>query len=610
MPYIVMEALTLSGITFYKDDTIETIQQLIALREESHPDRLFIEVLGSFPSTYYSTNPKHWMELFHRLSLDDKTITLQQMDIYLKKIRLETSITAKAYTLEEWKSVPEELQPIYSPDGDTFTEWRILGVANEDSTILNVPPPVTVNIPASKIPLVQRKSLFETYHPYEVLDFRVTEAPIDVTDSVKLFYFPGLTDSTPNNIQALAGNIEKNRAEYKALISLNAPSYQKSAIVKAVWEIPLISTKFRMPYVQFEQMFYRLTLSKTTPYVGMFTAKTESLRHKFYVEDPKQKIAHLSPALVKGWLNSTMPQRPRPTLLLYCGDSSTVFDHISLTESKIVIHVHRNKENKENEEELRKSMVKWISSLDSILPFLDANDLDESRWELTDLSMVITYKDSIETLNRNRINCLQSIFGVQDDSFRLLRAEHTSQNITAQLLQAYQILEDYDGQPNPQYLSDEMQIGVDEASRIINELKELSENNFKFERALRDYPTLKFFAKEAVIQHVTHSDRVLRYVDILRYVLTQTNEEIISICPEDLHVVQAVSSVPQQAFDIEDLDLEGFEINLEGYELDEPTEVVSNIGATANTAPKKTNNSNHSRIGKRIRVFPRTIKEI
>lgn len=587
MPYIVMEPLTISGIEFYRDDTIETIQQLIALREESHPDRLFIEVQGSFPSTYYSTNMKHWMELFDRLSLDGKTITLQQMDIYLKKIRVETSVVPKAYTLDEWRAVPEELKPIYSPDGDTFTEWRILGVADENSVILDIPPPATIVFPAKKIPVVQPKSLFETFHPYEVIDFRVTEAPSDVSDSVKLVYFSALTDSTPANISALSGNIEKLRSEFKSLLSLRAPSYQKTSILKVAWEIPLIGTKFHIPYVQFEQMFYGLTLSKDVPYVGMFTSKSEALRHKFYVENPKEKIPHMAPSLLKAWLNTTMPQQAQPTLLIYRGDATNSFDHMIITKSKIIVQVHRSKDNKDSEEKLRKIMMEYLNMLDSIIPFLDKNDIDETRWELNDLSMIVTYKDEIETLNRNRVNCMQSMFGIHEDGFQLLRAEHTSQNISAQLLQAYQLLNDYEGQPTAKYLADEMSITDANAQQLINEIQDLISNNFKFERALKGYPTIKFFAKQVVVQHAIKSERILKYIDILRYVLTETNPEINAICPEDLSVVQAVSSVPQQA--VADLgDFEDIELDLEGLVLDEPEEVVSNIGlAVAPSAPKK-----------------------
>jgi hypothetical protein len=585
-----MEALTLSGITFYKDDTIETIQQLIALREETHPHRLFIEVLGSFPSDYYSKNPNHWFELFERLSNNGTTVSQQQLDIYLKKIRLESSVVAKEYTLEEWKTMPDELRAIYEPDAETFTEWRILGVDSAKSSILDIPPSANINIPSYKIPIIQNKSLFETYHPYEVLDFRITHVPEDATDAIKRVYFPNLTDSTPLNIQNLASNIEKERKEYKQLISLNAPSYQESSIIKVKWRIPLISTKINMPYTQFEQMFYGITLSKDTPYICMFTNKSEAMRHKLYVEDPKKKKPYLSINFIRNWLLTTLPQRRKPTLLIYRGKSTTIFDRISITDSDIIIDVRRNKESKETEQEMKEYMMKWLKSLDSIVPFLNENDISESRWELENLSIISTYAEPIEFLNYGRVNCLQSIFGAHENGFRLLRAEHSSQNVSSQVIKAYQILNDQEGIPTPDFLANEMQITNNEAQALIREINTLEETNFNFERVLKEFPMINFFPTEVVIQNVSNPERILRYVDILRYVLTQTNEEITNVCPEDLQSVQAVSAVPQNAVISEEDEEPEFTLDLEDYEpdeiIEEELEQGSNIAATMAPQPR------------------------
>ena len=600
-----MEALTLSGITFYKDDTIETIQQLIALREESHPDRLYIEVLGSFPSTYYSTNPKHWMDLFNRLSVDGATVTQQQMDIYLRKIRLESSVVAKAYTLDQWKAVPEELTAIYKPDGDTFTEWRILGVDTEQSFILDVPPPATINIPTYKIPVPQPKSLFETYHSYDTLDFRVTIASDSANESVKRVYFPSLTDSTPPNIQALSGNIEKTRQEYTALLALNAPSYEKSSVIRLKWRIPLISTKIHMPYVQFEQMFYGLTLSKDVPYVGMFTAKTESLRHKFFVEDPKKKVPYINPKLIRVWLNNTMPQERTPTLILYRGESSNVFDRISINKHDIVLDIRRDKSNKKTKEELKKYIMEWLTSLDAIIPFLNTNDIEESRWEVEDSTVIASYAKPIEILNRNRVNCLQSMFGVQEDGFRLLRTEQTSQNVSTQILQAYQLLKEENSQA---YLMSEMKISESESQKLIKDIEDLTETNFNFDRALRKYPVVQFFAKEIVVQHAVNSERTLRYIDILRYVLTESNDEIQNICPEDLRVDNAVSVVPQQEVVIPEDNEDGFEFDFEGVELYEPDEEVVEE-PVSNAAPRKRTIAVQQEVSKSYGYFHERLKK-
>ena len=51
-------------LSFFPDDTIETVRQHVALAKKTHPDRLFIQVQVELPKDYYSTNPKRWMDLF------------------------------------------------------------------------------------------------------------------------------------------------------------------------------------------------------------------------------------------------------------------------------------------------------------------------------------------------------------------------------------------------------------------------------------------------------------------------------------------------------------------------------------------------------------------
>jgi hypothetical protein len=65
---------TATSVTFFEDDTIETVRQSIALAVNSHPDRLFIEVKANLPKDYYATNPKNWTDLFLRLSFDGMRI--------------------------------------------------------------------------------------------------------------------------------------------------------------------------------------------------------------------------------------------------------------------------------------------------------------------------------------------------------------------------------------------------------------------------------------------------------------------------------------------------------------------------------------------------------
>ena len=76
---------TLQSVTFFEDDTIETVRQHVALAVGSHPDRLFIEVKASLPKDYYATNPLHWTNLFLRLSGDGKRILADSLKTYIKQ---------------------------------------------------------------------------------------------------------------------------------------------------------------------------------------------------------------------------------------------------------------------------------------------------------------------------------------------------------------------------------------------------------------------------------------------------------------------------------------------------------------------------------------------
>ena len=54
---------SLQSVSFFEDDTIETVRQTVALAVNSHPDRLFIDVKAVLPKDYYATNPKNWYSL-------------------------------------------------------------------------------------------------------------------------------------------------------------------------------------------------------------------------------------------------------------------------------------------------------------------------------------------------------------------------------------------------------------------------------------------------------------------------------------------------------------------------------------------------------------------
>jgi hypothetical protein len=544
-----MQTIPISGtgrsVSFYPDDTIELVRQSIALAAGTHPDRLFMEVKTTLPKEYYSTNPNQWTELFFRMSYDGERIRPEVLKTYITQKRPGLTIVEREISKEDWDAYDESLKPIFDPDTD-FDEWRILGVDPAKSFILPLPPRDLKDLPERVRPFPQIQSLFETFHGYPISEVRIALVPETATALVKLNYFPRFRPDTPNDIRTLEPTIDAARREFGRLMSLDTPKHQAVSIVRAKWYIPLISTRITAPRTRFEQIFYGLTVSKDTPYIGYFTAKTETMRHKFYVENPKEKKPFLAVPMWKGWLSSTMPQRRRPTLLLYRGTSRTSFDRIAISDKDITVDVRREKDSKESLEELRTSVAAWIQTLDAVVPFLKSTDLDAPRWDLNDLSAVATYPKEVKEFDMRRFPCLQRLFGFQNDTFRLLRAElYSSADIPADEVRAFQILTQDDAERTPEYLSEQMGIPMGRATDLLDTLaRRVDEVNY--DKTLKAYPTIKFSAKEVIVKFVSNLERTLHYADLLRHVLTSDAADVDDVCPRRMEKVAAAAVIPQK----------------------------------------------------------------
>jgi hypothetical protein len=539
---------TLQSVTFFEDDTIETVRQYVALAVGSHPDRLFIEVKASLPKDYYSSNPIRWTNLFLRLSLDGKRITADSLKTYIKQTRPSAGIVEKEITREQWEDHDEYLQPLFDAETD-FEEWRVLGVEEVKSFALPLPPR-DLALQAASRPALQLQSLYETHHPYDVTEIRATPAPDGASPNILLNYYPRLRTDTPPNIESLRSTLTATQTQLTNLLALETPKHQTLSIVRAKWYIPLVSTRFTAPRTRFEQIFYGMTVSETTPYVGYFTAKTETTRHKFYCEDTRAKKPILDIPMWKSWTSNTMPQRRIPTLLLYRGKSRVSFDRIAVTDRDIIVDVRREKDSTDTLEELRKGVMEWMETLDALVPFLTMSDVGLDRWELSDLSVVATYSKEIREFDMLRFPCLQKVFGFQNETFRLLRAEHTSDDIRPEELQALQILNQEDSEKTPEYLAKEMNLSPAEASELFTSVLERSEE-LNLEKSLKAYPTINFSPKEVIIKFVTDLDRTMKYVNILRHVLTSDSADVDSVCPKRMERVVANVAIPQQEIQIE-----------------------------------------------------------
>ena len=557
-------------LSFFPDDTIETVRQHVALARNTHPDRLFIQVQVELPKDYYSTNPKRWMDLFFRMSYGKNLIKKEILEAYVSHVRLGTGVTPRDVTLEDWKSVEDFLVPLFDPPSD-FKELRILGVAEDKSVILPIPVK-EVNLPEAFRPIPSRQVLFDSVHREECVSIMAEELDTD-SDIIRQVYFPFFQSSTPPNIENLRIPINTAHTQLKSLLKLKAPKPTNTAILRAKWYIPLISTIFTAPRTRFEQIFYGLTVSPETPTISFFTSKSETTRHKFYVKDPKRKEPFLDVSMWKAWTTNTQPQRRLPTLLLYRGKSRISFDRIAITNKDITISTWRSKDSKETLEELKETTLKWLKSLDAVMPFLVETDLDLSRWVLNDMTTIVSYAKEISEFDMRRFGCLQNVFGFQDNTFRLLRADHSS-NIPLEVLRAYTILQKGDS------LESELGISPEEAASLTEKVKALEEDeNFNLEKATSGYPTITFSSKDVMIKFVTNLDRVLDYASLLRYVLTSDKAEVNEVCPRRLETVEASVGIASQNVEIEDeFDMSAFAEDIE--QVVQPEE-------TSNAAPEQ-----------------------
>jgi hypothetical protein len=539
---------TSQSITFLEDDTIEVVRQWTALAVGSHPDRLFLMVKGKFPGDYYSSNPKRWTDLFHRLSYDGKVIPIKVLENYVHNIRA-VNTTAQEVTLEEWESREEEfLKPIYHSDDD-FEEYRILGVDEAKSFAMPIPP-TDIPLQSARIPIPSVQSLFETFHSYEVVDIQAIEVEDSFSETIKLNYFPFMKPDTPPTIETLRPSLQANQTQIQKLLDLHVPAHEKLSVIRAKWYVPFISTHFTSPRARFEQMFYGLTVSKETPYIGYFTSKSETMRHKFYCEDPKTKQPLLDTSMLKGWLNASFPQRRRPTLLLYRGSTRGSFDRIAITPTDITFSIFRGKDSTETLGDMRDSLKRWFLTLDAIVPFVMLSDIADERWEIGETSALAQYAKEVREFDMHRFPCLRNVFGFQQDTFRFLRTENSSQELSPREIQAYQILNSDDSENSVEYLAKQMDISIAEANELFASIQSKAED-INVERAIRLYPTIKFTNKEVIVKFVSNLERTLHYVDILRFVLTTDSEEVDTVCPRRMEEIAPVAIIPQQEIDIE-----------------------------------------------------------
>jgi len=542
-------------VSFFGDDTIDTIRSKLI---DVHPNRLFILVGLKLPGDYYAKDPRRWEALFDRISFNGKPIEQEIFTEYQKNWRVPaTAIPFKAYDRSEWMNKPDELRPLF--ESAEFMEYRIFGVAEDMSFILplaDLSPPLTARISAEKYPLPELSKLFTSFYKEEqFVNFKV-QPYVDKYENVAPIYFPLLTSRTPGVLPAEEiALISRKTNLLDSLLKLKVPQPISISIIRTRFYIPWVETNLGASIrTRFEQIFYGLTVSKKVPYIGIYTSKDHVSRHKFFTEDAKEKEPYLDMSMWNAWW-SIKPSRSIPTLILLRGKSRHHFDRIAITEVDMVISTYRSEGNTETEQELRASTQEWLLSLDAVLPFLSEADIHPDRWELQDMSYVATYSDQMDSFNLLRLNCLNTIFDMPDkdkSQFSLLRTDRSTSGLSAVEVKIIQMLKN---RLDIDTVAEELSISKQNATALVDRVRIRVQEDPKLEeKSFRGYPTLQLSGETILVSSVSNLERSLQYSNILRFILSDPDSEVLNeICPKRVERVAAESAVvPTTEVDEED----------------------------------------------------------
>ena len=533
------------SVSFFEDDTIDIVRQRIAVSLNTHPDRLFILIGLRLPANYYTSDPRRWEALFERLSYNGQPIEKDSFEEYLRMYRLPNlGISFHSYDRIEWMSYPDSLKAIHSPESD-FIEYRIFGVTEDKSFILPIDFTSTVitRIPSARLPVPEITKLVSTLYDTGIIESFTVRIYDESAEQYINFYYPLLRSVTPQQVSEESIRlIQKNTDLLSGLLKLDVPEPTHLTFVRTRFYLPWVNTDFGTAIrTRFEQMFYGLTVSKDTPYIGFFTSKDQVSRHKFYVDNPETKKPFLDKEVWASWWSLTKPARNIPTLVLYRGTTKHNFDRIAITSRDLVISTHRSDDNTDSLKELKKSAFSWLKSFDSIMPFIDEKDFQEERWELQDLSFLAKYDTKIDDFDLLRFQCLSSIFDIADKTksqFSLLRTDHENSGITSIEAKLLQMIRDGTSL-RAETISEDLSIPVGEAQLLIRRIEDRLEEDPKLvDKAFRGFPTFRVGPNFILTSSVNSYEYPLKYANILRYILSNPDaKELDKLCPKRMERV-------------------------------------------------------------------------
>ena len=538
-------------ISFFPDDSIDTVRQYIGDVANVHPDRLFITVTLQRPSTYFKDDPRRWEALFQRLSYLSGSILRAPFQVYQSQTRMpSTAVPYEDYGAEEWKHHPEDLMPIYAPAED-FKDQLIFGTSSEALSYVlpyEYDTALTSKIPAAMYPIPDKTALVTTLYPRieDILEFTYTTYESSA-DTSKPVYFPFLQSTTPEQIpEANIQLLRDNTRRLSQLLDLTVPE-SKLSILRANFRIPLVETDFGSAVrTRFEQMFYGLTVSESIPSISFFTSPSENARHKFYVKDSRNKMPQ-NLARWQRWWSVSKPTNARPTLVLYRGESNDNFDRITLTSTKLTLTAFRPEGSEDDMTHLKESLSSWLLSLDAIVPFLAPRDIGIPRWELQDMSLSLKYRTKYKDPHLLRFNCISSTFALTDadtSTSQLLRTDHSVDGLSSMEVKVIQLIHD---KTNVSVADIQAELGVslEVATTLKTDVaRHISENPNTLTRSFRGFPTMTFGDNTVVVKGVKDLALSVKYANLLRFILLNSDaSKLNKICPPRKEVVRAETTI-------------------------------------------------------------------
>jgi hypothetical protein len=538
------------NVSFFDDDSVDIVRQKIAASMDLHPDRLHIMIGLKLPADYYEKDPRHWEALFERLSYNGDPISTDVFSEYQLSYRAPTTAVAyQEFDRTTWMSKPDSLEPLFNPSTD-FIEYRIFGVQEKQSFVLSLAKlsnTLVAKIPAVRIPIPENTTLFDSlYDSKQFVRFLVL--PYNETvESNATIYYPLLRSNTPSKLTEEAIRLlQKNASTLKELLDIEAPEPSDITIVRTRFYIPWVDTDFGSAIrTRFEQFFYGLTVSKETPCVTLFTSKDQISRHKFYTEDPKQKKPYIDMTNWSSWW-AVKTARNIPALILFRGKSKQHYDRITITASDMVVATYRPEGNTETVDHIYRQVADWVSTLDAITPYIVKSDLDKSRWELQDMSILAKYSDKLEEFDLLRFNCLSTLFDISDKTksqFSILRTDHSNNGLSAIEVKILSMMKET--RLTPEAVATELSVPIQNAREYISQIESRLDDDPRLgEKAFRGYPTLRITPEHVIISSVSNLEKSVKYSNLLRFVLSNPKSaELDKVCPKRAEKVTAETAV-------------------------------------------------------------------